>query len=87
MMTDDDRRMLDFAGRWWRTAGAAEDAIRREFGISVTRFWQRVAALSGQEDAIAYAPLLTAQIRRLMDVPNSQRHARSRPVTDSSRLV
>ncbi len=86
-MTDDDRALLDFAGHRWNFAGNQADAVEREFGISVTRFWQRVAALSGQEDAIAYAPLLTAQIRRLMDVPNSQRHARSRPVTDSSRLV
>ena len=66
-MTDDDRRMLDFAGRWWRTSGAAEDAIRREFGISTTRFWQRVNRLCDDPDALAYAPTTVTRLRRLRE--------------------
>lgn len=64
-MTDDDKRMLDFAGQWWQTAGAAEDAIRREFGISAVRFWQLVNQLCDDPDAIKYAPTTVARLRRI----------------------
>ena len=73
MMTDDDRRMLDFAGRWWRTAGAAEDAIRAEFGISATRFWQKVNQLLEEPDAAAYAPTLVSRLRRIRDTRSRRR--------------
>lgn len=73
MMTDDDRRMLDFAGRRWRTAGAAEDAIRAEFGISATRFWQKVNQLLEDPDAAAYAPTLVNRLRRIRDARSQRR--------------
>lgn len=73
MMTDDDRRMLDFAGRWWRTAGAAEDAIRAEFGLSATRFWQKVNQLLEDPDAVAYAPTLVGRLHRIRDARSRRR--------------
>lgn len=62
MLSDLDRAVLDFEGRFWRYAGAKEAAIVAEFGTTVTRHYQRVAALLGRPEAVAYAP---ATVRRL----------------------
>ena len=64
-MTDEERRMLDVAGQRWNYAGNQADVIRSEFGVSVTRFWQRVNNLLDREDALAYAPTTVNRLRRL----------------------
>ncbi|QAU07196.1 DUF3263 domain-containing protein [Gordonia phage Asapag] len=64
-MTDDDRRMLDLAGQRWNYAGSLEQMVRDEFGISLTRFWQRVNALIDTEEALAYSPVVVNRLRRL----------------------
>jgi len=64
-MTDDDRALLDFAGHRWNFAGNQADAVEREFGISVTRFWQRVNRLIDREDALAYSPVVVNRLRRI----------------------
>ena len=66
-MTDEDRRMLDFAARQWRYRGNHADAIDREFGLSVTRFWQRVNALLDTEEALAHDPVTVNRLRRIRD--------------------
>lgn len=48
--------MLDFERAWWRHPGAKEDAIRREFDVSPTSFYQRLIALVERPEALAYAP-------------------------------
>ena len=72
-MTEDDRRMLDFAGQWWHNAGATEDAIAREFGLSATRYWQRVNRLLDDPEATAYAPDTVNRLWRLRDVRSRRR--------------
>lgn len=64
-MTDDDRRMLDLAGARWNYAGSLEQTVRDEFGISLTRFWQRVSQLVDTEEALAYSPVVVNRLRRL----------------------
>ncbi|UXE05010.1 helix-turn-helix DNA binding domain protein [Gordonia phage Lton] len=64
-MTDDERRMLDLAGQRWNYAGSLEQTVRDEFGISLTRFWQRVNALIDSEEALAYSPVVVNRLRRL----------------------
>ncbi|QDP43663.1 helix-turn-helix DNA-binding domain protein [Gordonia phage PhorbesPhlower] len=64
-MTDDDRRMLDLAGQRWKYAGSLEQRVRDEFGISLTRFWQKVGQLIDTEEALAYAPIVVNRLRRL----------------------
>lgn len=64
-MTDEERRMLDFAGQRWNHRGTQADAIRAEFGLTVTRFWQRVSQLLDREDALAYDPVTVNRLRRL----------------------
>lgn len=81
-MNDTNRPTVDFAGRWWRTAGAAEDTIRVEFGISATRFWRRVISAPrrsrrccvharARQSAATHPrrPVTTPQHRRLVGRP------------------
>ena len=58
------RRLLDFAGLRCNRSGNQADAIRAEFDMSVTRFWQRVNTLLDDPDALAYAPQLVNRLRR-----------------------
>ncbi|MGB3302647.1 MAG: DUF3263 domain-containing protein [Gordonia sp. (in: high G+C Gram-positive bacteria)] len=64
-MTDDDRALLDFASRTFRDRGAHAEAVRTELGLSVTRYWQRVASLLDDPEALAHAPTLVNRLRRL----------------------
>lgn len=66
-MTDEDRALLDFADKHWRYAGNQADAIMAQFGISVTRYWQRVNRLLDTEEALAYNPVLVNRLRRLRE--------------------
>jgi len=64
-MTDDDRRLLDFAARRFSSPGAHAAAAREEFGLSVTRYWQRVANLCRDPEALAYSPVVVNRLRRI----------------------
>ncbi|QDF17136.1 DUF3263 domain-containing protein [Gordonia rubripertincta] len=64
-MTDDDRALLDFAAQRWNYAGNQADGIRAEFGISVTRFWQKVNRILDTEEALAHNPVAVNRLRRL----------------------
>ncbi|ATW60822.1 helix-turn-helix DNA binding protein [Gordonia phage BENtherdunthat] len=64
-MTDEERRMLDLAGQRWNFAGNLEQQVRDEFGISLTRFYQRVNQLVDTEEALAYSPVVVNRLRRL----------------------
>lgn len=41
----DDRAILDLSKRHYRSAGAHADAVRAEFGLSVTRYFQKLNRL------------------------------------------
>ncbi|QDK02253.1 helix-turn-helix DNA binding protein [Gordonia phage Samba] len=64
-MTDDDRALLDFAAHRWNYAGNQAEAVRTEFDMTVTRYWQRVNNLLDDPEAIAHAPMLVNRLRRL----------------------
>lgn len=72
------RRMLDFEKRWMkvarrdaRTAGAREEAVRRnfaeEFGKSPMRYHQVLNRLIDSPAAEAAEPILVHQLRRIRD--------------------
>lgn len=79
-MTEDEKRMLDLAGQRWNYPGSLEQRVRDEFGISLTRFWQRVNQLIDTEEALAYAPITVNRLRRLRAGRGVSRAARGRPV-------
>ncbi|MCA1570806.1 MAG: DUF3263 domain-containing protein [Chloroflexi bacterium] len=65
-LSDGDRAVLDFAGRTYRHAGAQEQAIIDELGMTPARFYQRLRALLDRQEALAYAPSTVKRWRRLM---------------------
>ncbi|MCR8897253.1 DUF3263 domain-containing protein [Gordonia sp. GONU] len=75
-MTDDEKLMLDLAGARWNYAGSLEQRVRDEFGISLTRFWQRVSQLCDTEDALAYAPATVNRLRRMRETRQVSRASR-----------
>ena len=63
-LTDLEREMLDFAGLWFKYAGAQEQEIRDRFDLSATNYWQKVNALLDRPEALAYAPTTVNRLRR-----------------------
>jgi hypothetical protein len=59
------REILAFERRWWRHAGAKEQAVRDTFGLSGTRYYQLLNALLDDPAALAHDPVLVARLRRL----------------------
>jgi hypothetical protein len=63
-MDSHERTILDFEHRWWKYPGAKEQAIRDEFAISATRYYQLLNALIDRPEALAHDPLLVRRLRR-----------------------
>ncbi len=64
-LSDRQRRVLEFERHWWRYAGAKETAIRAEFAISATRYYQILNALIDSPAALVTDPMLVKRLRRL----------------------
>jgi hypothetical protein len=64
-LTDRERDMLAFESRWWKRAGAKEQAIRDAFDLSATRYYQVLNGLLDNPAALAHDPVLVARLRRL----------------------
>ncbi|HLT15328.1 MAG TPA: DUF3263 domain-containing protein [Acidimicrobiales bacterium] len=66
-LTDRDRAILDFERSWWTEEGPKDLAIRKRFELSGTRYYQLLAALIDDPEAMAYDPLLVRRLRRARD--------------------
>ncbi len=77
-MIDTDRRILDFEQKWWRTAGAKADAIMAEFGLSQTRYYQKLNRLLDDPEAAAYAPALVKRLQRIRSTREQRRTTAAR---------
>jgi hypothetical protein len=71
-----DAAMLDFERQWWKYAGAKEQAVRENFDMSATRYYQVLNALIDRPEALAHDPLLVRRLRRLRATRQRQRSAR-----------
>jgi hypothetical protein len=60
-----DLAVLAFERLWWRRAGSKEQAIREEFGVSTTRYYQLLNALLDNPAALAHDPVLVKRLRRV----------------------
>lgn len=78
-LTDREVAILDFEKQQWKYAGAKEDAIRRTFEISPTRYRQVLNALLDHQAALAAEPVLIKRLRRLRD--ERRRARRTTPAT------
>lgn len=62
---DRAKQILEFERRWWRYAGAKEQAIRDSFGLSATRYYQLLNRVLDEPAALAHDPVLVSRLRRL----------------------
>jgi Protein of unknown function (DUF3263) len=73
-LSEDHQAILDFERRWWRQAGAKEQAIRDAFEMSPTRYYQTLNALLDLPQAQSYDPMLVHRLQRLRSsVPRARR--------------
>ena len=75
-LTQRDRELLRFERQWWKYAGAKEQAVREQFDMSATRYYQLLNALIDTSDALAFDPLLVKRLRRLRSTRQRTRAAR-----------
>ncbi len=69
-LTERERAILDVERSWWAAPDSAftkRTAIRRQVGVSTTRYYQLVSALLENPDADAYDPLVVRRLRRARD--------------------
>lgn len=76
-LCDRDRAILDFEAEWRRHAGAKEEAIRAELGISPARYYQLLGRLIDTAEAQAHDPMLVKRLRRLRDERLKERLSRA----------
>jgi len=75
-LSERDREILHFERQWWKYAGAKEHAVRENFGMSSTRYYQVLNALIDRPEALAFDPLLVRRLRRLRAARQRARSAR-----------
>jgi uncharacterized protein DUF3263 len=78
-LSDRDRQILTFERQWWKYAGAKEQAIRDQFAMSATRYYQVLNALIDRTSALSFDPLLVKRLRRLRSSRQRARAARRVP--------
>lgn len=72
-----DAKILAFERQWWRHAGAKEDAIRSEFGLSAARYYQLLNAVIDSPAAVRHDPMLVKRLIRARDARTDARAART----------
>src|SRR5690554_4749032 len=60
-----DADILRFERKWWKFAGAKEDAIRDQFGLNSTQYYQVLGALIDTQEALGFDPMLVKRLRRM----------------------
>lgn len=75
-LSDRDLRILRFERSWWKHAGAKEQAIRKDFGLSSARYYQLLGALIDSPAALAHDPMLITRLQRVREARLAARSAR-----------
>jgi len=75
MLSERDRRVLDFEERLWQLDISKQSGVRRTLDMSVTRYSQILRRAMDDPDALTYAPLLTRRLRRQRDTWRAQQRA------------
>lgn len=64
-LTAREQQVLVFERKWWKHAGAKEQAIRDTFDLSATRYYQVLNTLLDNPAALVFDPILVGRLRRL----------------------
>jgi Protein of unknown function (DUF3263) len=75
-LTDQQRHMLIFERQWWRHAGSKEQAIREQFSLSATRYYQMLNQLLDVPAALEFDAMVVGRLRRLRATRARTRMAR-----------
>ena len=65
MMSEPDRKVLDFEGSWWLFPGPKDRAIREYLNMSAALYYESVRRLIDDDDALEYAPMAIRRLRRM----------------------
>ncbi|MFI0372868.1 DUF3263 domain-containing protein [Actinomadura sp. 1N219] len=76
LLSERDRRILAFERQWWKYAGAKEQAIRENFDMSATRYYQLLNILIDRPEALECDPMLVKRLRRMRTQRQRSRAAR-----------
>ncbi|TFD48387.1 DUF3263 domain-containing protein [Cryobacterium frigoriphilum] len=79
-LSERDITILAFERQWWRHAGAKEQGIRAEFGLSAARYYQLLGALLDSPQALVHDPMLVKRLQRMREARAEARARRSIPV-------
>ncbi|WP_218828604.1 DUF3263 domain-containing protein [Rhodococcus sp. 15-649-2-2] len=66
-MTPQQAEILKFEKRWYTAPGNKEADIRDQLGLSAVRYYQILAALLDDPDALKADPVLVKSLRRIRD--------------------
>lgn len=72
-----DERILTFERGSWRHAGAKEEAIRSQLGLSTARYYQLLNAVIDAPAAVRFDPMLVRRLQRARDERTRARASRS----------
>lgn len=75
-MTETELAVLAFEKKWWKYAGANETAVRDEFDMSMTRYYQVLNAVIDKPAALAADPMTVSRLRQLRAARQGQRSTR-----------
>ncbi|AEV88871.1 hypothetical protein ACWT_7862 [Actinoplanes sp. SE50] len=64
-LSEREEQILAFEAKWWKHAGAKEQAIRDTFDLSSTRYYQLLNGLLDNPAALERDPVLIGRLRRL----------------------
>ena len=78
-LSERDLAVLEFERRWWKHAGAKEQAIRDQFGLSAARYYQVLGRVIESPAAEVDDPMLVRRLRRVRDARLAARVNRLRP--------
>lgn len=64
-LTDREKEVLKFESKGWRQRGAKESAIRDEFHLTPTKYYQVLHRIIEKPAAAQFDPALVSRLRRL----------------------
>jgi len=79
VLSERDLAVLEFERRWWKHAGAKEQAIRAQFGLSAARYYQVLGRVIDTPEALLHDPMLVRRLQRVRDARLAARADRLRP--------
>ena len=65
MLTNRERRVLDFERSWWKLPGPKDRAIGDHLGFSATTYYEVLRSVIDKPAALDYDPLTVRRLRRL----------------------